>query len=133
MTTGNNGRSIADIFRDLLTQLTALLRNEREIAQAEINEKIDQLARGLAMIAIGAVLMIPALVVLLGAAVTAIVHAGLEPYWAALIVGGVALLVGLGLLSAGRGSLALKRLAPTRTLRGLRKDAAIATHHLRRT
>ena len=61
MTTANTGRPITDIFRDLLTQLTALLRNERELAQVEISEKIDQVARGLALMVGGAVLLIPAL------------------------------------------------------------------------
>ena len=133
MTAANTGRPIADIFRDLLTQLTSLLRNERELAQAEISEKIDQVARGLALMVGGAVLLIPALVVLLGAAVAAIMHAGLEAYWAALIVGAVALALGLGLLMGGIGSVKLRNLAPRRTIDQLRKDASVASYQLRRT
>ena len=133
MTTATNARPITDIFRDLLTQLTALLRNERELAQAEISEKIDQAARGLALMVGGAVLLIPALVVLLGAAVFGIMQTGMEPYLAALIVGVAALVIGAGLVFAGKSSLQLGRLAPRRTIDQLRKDAAIASHQLRQT
>ncbi len=133
MTTATNTRPITDIFRDLLTQLTALLRNERELAQAEIGEKIDQAARGLALMVGGAVLLIPALVVLLGAAVAAIMQTGMEPYLAALIVGAAALVIGFGLVLIGRNSLKLSRLVPARTLEQLRRDASVARHQLRQT
>jgi len=133
MTTATNARPITDIFRDLLTQLTALLRNERELAQAEISEKIDQAARGLALMVGGAVLLVPALVVLLGAAVAAIMQTGMEPSLAALIVGAAALVIGGVLVLIGRNSLKLNRLVPTRTIEQLRRDASVASHQMRQT
>jgi uncharacterized membrane protein len=124
---------MTDIFKDLLAQLTALVRNEGELARAEMSEKIDQAIRGLVLMVAGAVLLIPALVILLAAAVAAIMAAGLEPYWAALIVGAAALVIGLALMLAGRGSLTLSRLAPRKTIDHLRRDAVVARHQLRRT
>jgi uncharacterized membrane protein YqjE len=133
MTTENRSRPIADILRDLLAQITSLLRNERELASAEIREKVDQATRGLVFMVGGAVLLIPALVILLAAAVAAIVQTGLEPYWAALIVGGAALIIGIGLLVGGKGSLKPSRLKPTQTIEHLRRDATLARDHMRRT
>src|ERR1051326_3978573 len=83
-----SSRSIPDILSDLLIQLTTLVRKEGELARTEMSEKVGQVAAGLVLVVIGAVLLVPALVVLLGAAVTAIEQAGLGPPWAALIVGG---------------------------------------------
>jgi membrane protein DedA with SNARE-associated domain len=133
MTTVTNGRPIADIFKDLLAQLTTLVRNEGELARAEMSEKVDQAVRGVILLVGGAVLLIPALVILLAAGVAAIMATGMEPYWAALIVGGAALVVGLILMLAGRGSMRLESLAPRKTMHQLRRDAQVARHQLRRT
>jgi hypothetical protein len=133
MTTANNGRPITDIFRDLLAQLTALMRNEGALARAEMSEKIDQATRAVIFMVAGAVLLVPALVILLAAAVAAIMAAGIEPYFAALIVGGAALVVGLALILGGKSSIRLRNLAPRRTMDHLRRDTAVARDQLRRT
>jgi uncharacterized membrane protein YqjE len=127
----DTNRPITDIFRDLLSQLTSLVRTEGELARAEMNEKIEQTARGLALMVGGAVLLIPALVVLLAAAVAAIMSTGIEPYWAALIVGGIALVLGLILMIAGKSSIRLGNLAPRKTLHQLRRDVSVAKQQAR--
>jgi hypothetical protein len=133
MTQPNNGRPITDLLRDLLAQLTALMKNERDLARAEMSEKIDQATRALVFIVAGAVLLVPALVVLLAAGVAAIVAAGLATYWAALIVGGAAFIVGLALVLGGKSSMSLRNLAPRRTMDHLRRDVSVAQNQLRRT
>jgi uncharacterized membrane protein YqjE len=129
----DTNRPITDIFRDLLTQLTSLVRTEGELARAEMNEKIDRAARGLALMVGGAALLIPALVILLAAAVAAIMDTGLEPYWAALIVGGAALAVGVILMVAGKSSIKLNNLAPRKTVHQLRRDVSVAKQQMRQT
>ena len=57
-------RSVPELFTDLISQVTALFRTETRLARAEINEKIAQAGSGVGMIAAGAVLLIPALVIL---------------------------------------------------------------------
>ena len=133
MATVDTNRPITDIFRDLLAQLTSLVRTEGELARAEMSEKVDQAARGLALMMGGAVLLIPALVVLLGAAVAAIMDTGLEPYWAALIVGGVTLAIGVILVVVGKSSIKFSNLAPTKTVHQLRRDASVARQQMRQT
>ena len=80
----------------------------------------------MAMMLIGAVLLIPALVILLEAAVAAIIDAGLEAHWAALIVGGAALLIGIILALVGLNRLKAENLAPSRTIEQLRQDTVVA-------
>jgi len=86
-------RTVPGILTDLLTQFTQLLRTEGELARTELSGKVNQVGTGLALVVGGAVLLIPALVVLLGAAVAALERAGYPPHWSALIVGGAALIV----------------------------------------
>ena len=126
-----NARSIPEIFRDLISQLTGLVRNEGRLAAAEVSEKVGEAATGLAFMVGGAVLLIPALVVLLGAAAAALVESGMSATWASLTVGAVALLIGLGLVWAGLSRLKPKHLVPTRTLEQLQRDATVVTHPMR--
>jgi hypothetical protein len=82
--------------------------------------------RGMIMALFGAVLMIPALVILLTALAAWLVEGGMEPAVAAGIVGGGTLLIGLILLSVGMKRLSADSLTPRATIDQLRNDAAMA-------
>lgn len=121
------GRSLPDIFSDLVAQFTSLLQKEGQLARAEVSENIGKAATGLGFVIGGAVLLIPALVILLDAAVAAITERGhLAPYWSALIVGGAVLIIGLLLLAFGGSRLRPSNMIPTRTLQQLQRDASVA-------
>ena len=75
----NQNRSVADVVRDVIAQLTALLRTEAQLARVELSENLSRAALGLGLIIGGAVLLIPALVILLGAAVAALQQNGFDP------------------------------------------------------
>jgi hypothetical protein len=122
----NYSRSTPEIFGSVLNQLTLLFRKEFQLARTEVGEKVGQAVAGMAMMLIGAVLLIPALVILLEAAVAAIIDAGLEAHWAALIVGGAALLIGIILALVGLNRLKAENLAPSRTIEQLRQDTVVA-------
>ncbi len=126
-------RSLPQLFTDLLEQFTSLFHKEMRLARAELSENITAAGLGIAFIVGGAVLMIPALVILLEAAVAALNEAGLAPYWSALIVGGVAVLVGVILAFVGIKRLSVERLMPSRTVGQLRRDAALAMDEAGRT
>ena len=120
-------RSLPDIFSDLVAQFTSLLQKEGQLARAELSENIGKAAMGLGFVIGGAVLLIPALVVLLDAAVAAITERGhLAPYWSALIVGGAVLILGLVLLAFGTSRLRPSNMIPTRTMQQLQRDASVA-------
>lgn len=121
------GRSLPEIFSDLIAQFTRLLQKEGQLARAEVSENIGKAATGIGFVIGGAVLLIPALVVLLDAAVAAITERGhLAPYWSALIVGGGVLIIGLLLLAFGASRLRLSNMIPTRTMQQLQRDASVA-------
>src|SRR5579863_10188438 len=121
------GRSISDIFSDVVVQFTSLVQSEARLARAEVSENISKAATGLGFVIGGAVLLIPALVILLDAAVAAITERGhLAPYWSALIVGGAVLIIGLLLLAFGGSRLRPSNMIPTRTLQQLQRDASVA-------
>lgn len=124
-------RSIPEIIGDLIGQAGALIRKEGQLARAEISEKVGEAGLGVGLIAAGAVFAIPALVILLQAAVEALATTGLSPAMSALIIGGVALLIAIVLAAVGIARLKSEKLAPRRTIRQLQKDADLAAHPMR--
>lgn len=84
----NQNRSIADLLRDVIAQMTMLLGKEAQLARVELSENLSRAALALGLIIGGAVLLIPALVILLEAAVSALQQNGIVPAAAAGIVGG---------------------------------------------
>ena len=124
-------RTVPELFTDLISLVTSLFRTETRLARAEINEKITQAGSGVGMIAAGAVLLIPALVILLQAAAVALTDQGFQPYAAALIVGGAAFAVGLVVALVGINQLKMKNLTPNKTIEQLQSDAALARNQVR--
>src|SRR6516165_9221130 len=92
-------RSIPDLFGSIFRQTAELMRTEGMLARTEMSEKMSHMGTGLGLLVGGAVLAMPALVLLLSAAVAALIENGWAPYWASLLAGGIGLLLGLLLLS----------------------------------
>jgi len=124
-------RSIPGLLSTLVNQFTRLVRTESELARAEISEGLSRMGTALALVVGGAVLLIPALVVLLSAAVAALVENGMSGSIAALIVGGIVLVIGIVLVVVGMKSLKPKQLIPNRTLGQLSRDAEVAKNQMR--
>lgn len=120
-------RSIPEIFTDVIDQFTGLLRKEGQLARAEMSEKITQVAAGLGLIVGGSVLLTPALVILLQAAVSALITNNIikEP-WAPLIVGGAVFVIGIILLLVGLSRLKADALLPNRTIQQIQSDVRVA-------
>lgn len=123
--------SMIDLFSRLVDQMSMLFRKEIELAKAEMSEKISQLGSGLMRAAIGAVLMIPAAVILMHAAVAWLDEAGLEPRWGYLIVGVIVSVIGAALLQSGVAATRTSNLTPHRTAEQLQRDAAVAREQIR--
>ena len=129
----NYQRSVPEIIGDLFSQLSLLLRKEAQLARAEVSENMSTLARGLGLVVGGAVLLIPALVILLQSAVAALTDAyGLTSYWSALIVGGGVLILGIILLLVGFSRMKLENIMPNKTVNQLQRDVAVAKEKARR-
>lgn len=125
-------RGITDILVDLVDQSSTLLRKEGALARAEMSEKITQVGVALGLILCGSVLLTPALVILLDAAVSALVENRILPQpWSALAVGGAVLLIGLILILWGASRLGTKKLVPSKTIHQLQRDISVAKHQTR--
>lgn len=123
-------RGIAGLFGDLAREGTRLLRQEIALAKSEMLAKLAQIGRGAGELIAGGLILFAGFLVLLAAAVLGLSQV-VPPWAAALIVGGVVLLIGLGLAVKGRRDMTAEKLAPGRTLRTLREDADWAREQMR--
>jgi hypothetical protein len=123
-------RGIASLFADLARESTRLLRQEIALAKSEMTAKVAQFGIGAGEIVAGALILYGGFLVLLAAAVLGL-SLVVPPWAAALIVGGVVLLAGLGVVLKGRRDMRAETLMPGRTLRTLREDADWAREQMR--
>jgi hypothetical protein len=124
--TSPTDRSIPELFGDAVGQLAKLVGNEFALARAELSEKMAQAGRAAAMIGAGAVIMIPALVLVLFAAAAALIRSGLSDPVAYLIAGGGAAVVAGALIAIGLERLSGDALKPSVTLEQVQRDKLAA-------
>ena len=122
MTPAADGRSLADLLRDLAGGTSTLLRQELSLARAETQDKLHQIIAVLVAMLGGALLAFAGLIILLDALVYGLIEAGMERWLAALVVGGVVALVGLLVAWKAQSDLSATRLAPERSAASFRKD-----------
>ena len=128
--TSHTDCSISELLSDVLAQLAKLIGNEFDLAKAELSTKAGQVGRGIMMIGIGAVFMIPTLVLLLMAAAAALMHAGYSAPVAYLMTGGAAALIAAILVGVGVSCLSADVLKPSITLEQLQRDKVAAKEML---
>jgi hypothetical protein len=124
-------RSIPELFSEAVGQLAKLIGNEFALARAELSEKAGQAGKAAAMMGAGAVIMIPALVMVLFAAAAALMRAGVSDPVAYLIVGVTAALVSVALVAIGINRLSGDALKPTATIDEIERDKAAAKEMVR--
>ena len=76
MTTKADLRAISHLLGDALSQFARLFQNEVDLAKAELGEKVQQIGAAVGLIAAGAVLVIPAIVMALFALSAALIAGG---------------------------------------------------------
>jgi len=114
--------STPSLLRRLADDVGMLLAHEVALLKAETAKSIGDLKASTASIAVGGAVAFLGGFFLLLAAVYGLSNV-VEPWLAALIVGGVVTLIGLIMLAAGRRKLEPAAVAPRRTAAALRKDA----------
>jgi hypothetical protein len=125
------GESTVGLLSGLAHDVTTLVKQEAALVRAEVGEKVEQAKAGVAETATGALVAYSGFLFLLLAGVLAL-NEWIEQGWlAALIVGGVVLLVGLILLARGRSNLKTTNLVPERTKEQLEEDARMVRKELR--
>jgi Putative Actinobacterial Holin-X, holin superfamily III len=129
--TSETDRTILELFGDAMAQLAKLIGNEFALARAETSEKVGQLGRAAAMIGAGAVVMIPALILLLFAAATALIRSGFSDPVAYLCVGGGAAIIASVLIAVGLNRISGEALKPSITIQQVEKDKVAAKEMVR--
>lgn len=124
-------RSIPELLSDAVGQLAKLVGNEFELARAELSEKANQAARATAMIGAGAVILIPALVLLLFAVAAGLIKAGLSEPVAYLLTAIGAAVVSGALIAIGINRLRGDALKPSVTLEQVQRDKLAAKELVR--
>jgi uncharacterized membrane protein YqjE len=118
-------KSLGTLMRDLLQQLSTLVRDEIQLARAEMTEKTNQVAAGAGMLGAALAFGIGAIVILLLALVL-VLDAVMQAWLAALLVGIAAAVVAMLLMNAGRSKMKARNLAPNRTIDSVRRDGQLA-------
>ena len=126
-----NSRPIPELFSDAVGQLAKLVGNEFELARAELSEKASQVGRAAAMIGAGAVVLMPALVLLLFAVSAGLIRGGFSEPIAYLLTGAGAALVSAALIAAGLSRLSGDALKPSVTLDQVQRDKIAAKEMVR--
>jgi formate/nitrite transporter FocA (FNT family) len=124
-------RPLTGLLTELAQETTTLVRKEVELAKAEVSEKVSQATTGAVSLAAGGMVAFAGLIFLLLAA-TFYLATLMEPWLAALIVGGVVTLIGIILVVMGKSRLTARNLQPTRTISSLQDDKRWAKEQLGR-
>jgi hypothetical protein len=122
MNTKADFRTISHLFGDALSQFSKLFQNEVDLAKAELGEKVQQIGSAVGLLAAGAVLVIPAIVMALFALSAALIASGWSQPTSYLVSAVVAAVLAGILFAVGMNRLDARRLAPRETLRQLEKD-----------
>jgi hypothetical protein len=117
-------RAITTLVGDALSQFSKLFQNEVDLAKAEFGEKAQQVGVAAGFLAGAAVLVIPALVMVLFALSAALVEAGWSGAAAHLVSALVALILAAVLAAVGMRRLKPDNLKPSETINQLERDRA---------
>jgi formate hydrogenlyase subunit 3/multisubunit Na+/H+ antiporter MnhD subunit len=134
MDTSYQRRPLVRLFSDLWRESTALIRNEAELAKAEISEKVFAVGTGIASLAVSGAVLFAGFLLVLFAIVSGLAQVLPEqqaPWLAPLIVGATVLVVGWLLLASGRDQLKTESLNPSRIGRSVRRDAVVVKEHIK--
>jgi len=128
---GGADRPLTGLLTELAQETTTLVRKEVELAKAEVSEKVTQATSGAVSLAAGGMVAFAGVLFLL-LALTFFLATMMDPWLAALIVGGVVTVIGIILVSMGKSKLSARNLQPNRTIATLQDDKRWAKEQLGR-
>ncbi|HET6386360.1 MAG TPA: phage holin family protein [Armatimonadota bacterium] len=117
-----NEKSLGELFSDLAKETSTLVRQEVNLARAEMTDKLARMAKGAGLIAAGGVLAFAGLLAIVAVLIIALAIA--IPWWASALIVGF-MLIGAGGFLGMTGMVSLKQLdmAPRQTIETLKDDA----------
>lgn len=122
MAEGRDDRSLGELFADLASQTSTLVRQELRQAGTEMGQRASSVGKDVGMLAAGAVVLHAGFLAVVAAIIIGLAELGL-PWWvSALIVGLV--LAGVGYALVGRARAAIKRadVLPRHAMETIRED-----------
>lgn len=117
-------RSTGEMMADILGNVSSLVRNETDLARAEIGESLSKAGASLGSMALALVLAINGLNLAAAALVALVVRAGLSPAWANVVVGAVFLVIAFALFATAKSAINQIGFVPTRTAQNVSRDVA---------
>ncbi len=114
--------SIGELFSELSTDMSTLVRKEIELARAETSEKISRIVKSAVVLVAGGLIAYAGLIVLLIAA--AILLGAIMPYWlSSLAVGLAVIIIGAIMIVSGKNTIENTSVVPKKTMDTLKEDA----------
>jgi len=118
---GKDDRSIGELIAELSRETVALVRQEVQLAKAEMSQKASRVGKNVGFLIIGGVVAYTGLLAIVAAVI--IVLGGVIPLWlSALVVGLVIAALGLFLVVKGANTLRQEDPAPQETIETLKED-----------
>lgn len=116
-------RPLGDLFSDLATDMSNLVRQEVNLAKLEITQKAKYLGRNVGYLVIGGAVAYAGLLAVVAAIIMLL--AKIMPHWGSALVVGIAV-AGIAWLLIGKAMTALQQadLTPRDTVETLKEDAA---------
>lgn len=114
-------RPLGELFGELTSEVSTLVRQEMELAKAEVSEKTSGLGRDAGLAAAGGAVAYAGFLAIVAGIIVGLAAAGL-PWWlSAVLVGVVVAIAGYLILRSGLDGLKKTDLTPRQTIESLRE------------
>jgi len=115
-------RSLGELFSELASETSTLIRHEVALAQTELTQKATRVGKNVGFLVVGGAVGYAALLAIIAALIIGL--ANFIPAWAsALIVGVVVGIAAYLLISSALSALKKTNLTPTQTVESIKEDA----------
>jgi uncharacterized membrane protein YqjE len=124
------GQSLQGLVAEAVRESTSLAQKEFALFRTEVSENLKAMLMGMAMLVVAAVFAIAAIMLFTEALVKWLATVVGSEALAALIVGGVLVIIAVALGLWGRSAISAASLAPTRTLHSLQRDGQVLSERV---
>jgi uncharacterized membrane protein YqjE len=125
-----NDKSVGELFGDLTREMSTLVRQEVQLAKTEMTHKAASLGKNAGFIAVAVLFVLLALQAFVLSAIFALSRI-VDQWQAALIVGGVLLVVAAILIIVGLKAIKKEGIAPTQTMETIEEDVQWAKEQVK--
>jgi hypothetical protein len=123
-------RSLGDLFSDLAQDTSTLVRQEVQLAKAELTQSASEIGKAVGFMVAAGAIAYAGFLAILAAIMLGLWKVGLEGWVAALLVGLVVLGISLIMIQRARAMLNAAHLAPRKTVESLKEDTEWVKAHM---